>query len=289
MLRIRVASILGLLLLCASLSAYSSDFYEWTDENGVTHFANSPDEIPAKYRNQAKAPKPEPTRKPTMSQATTAPVAPAEKQETLRKFEVPYEASEGSARRVIIPVTLNDSMNVKMALDTGSPGMVVSFELAERLGVLSKDNGTLLVGAAGIGGTTPAILTIIDAVTVDGARSAFVPTTVTGIPSQAFEGLIGMDFMSGYTVSIDSKRKVVVFQENPVSQDAPGGHDEEWWRRIFEDFRSTRDRWRKYADSLGSNVGTRKALADFQARESERLVQRLNLYASDNAVPQHWR
>jgi hypothetical protein len=38
--RIRGIPILGLILLWASLSVYASDFYEWTDENGVTRFAD---------------------------------------------------------------------------------------------------------------------------------------------------------------------------------------------------------------------------------------------------------
>ena len=290
--RIRAISILVAMILCTSLFVYSSDFYEWTDENGVKHFADAPDEIPAKYRNQAKLPKPEQTPKRTVSKGPIAAnvAATAEEQEPLGKFEVSYEALEGSAKRVIIPVTLNDAVTVPMALDTGSPGMIVSFELAERLGIFSHDGGTLVVAAAGIGGTTPAVLTVIDTVSIEGARSAFVPTTVTESMSPAFQGLIGMDFLSGYEVSIDSKRKVVVFQENPASQDAPGGHDEDWWRAIFERFRSQRDFWKQYAEAAGPNLASRrKAGVDFQVRESERLLQRLSIYASDHAVPLHWR
>jgi hypothetical protein len=36
----------------------------------------------------------------------------------------------------------------------------------------------------------------------------------------------------------------------------------------------------------GSEVN---ALVRFQAREAERLLQRLDLFASDHAVPRHWR
>jgi hypothetical protein len=101
---------------------------------------------------------------PATATGKTAPAAPSGEQvptvETPdsgavepRKFEVPYQASEGSARRVIVPVTFNDRVTVPMALDTGSPGMVVSFGLAARLGLFSADKGTLVVEASGIGGT----------------------------------------------------------------------------------------------------------------------------------------
>ena len=287
--RIRVRFSIAVLLLSAGVSVQASSFYEWTDEKGVKHFASSLDEIPAKYQAHAtppttkQSPRPAAAPKPVVDSPTGTVDVP------LRKFEVAYQAFEGSARRVIIPVTLNDAITVPMALDTGSPGMVVSFELAERLRLLSKDNGRLLVAAAGIGGTTPAVLTIIDTVAVAGARSAFVPTTVTDKLSDAFQGLVGMDFMAGYNVSIDSKRKVLVLEEIPKGQESPGGHDEAWWRDTFQEFRETRDRWRAYAEARASNLGTQKALGDFQLRESERLLQRLNIYASENAVPQHWR
>ena len=37
-------------------------------------------------------------------------------------------------------------------------------------------------------------------------------------------------------------------------------------------------------------TGTKaREFVEFQAREAQRLLLRLDLYASDNAVPQHWR
>ena len=279
--------------LCSILPLTASDFYEWTDENGVTHFASSLDEVPAKYRGQAKAPKPSAT-----SKAAPASVAPKAGPATAEvgggspaRFEVPYQAFEGSARRVIIPVTLNDAVTAKMALDTGAPGMVVSVSLAQRLGLFSRDGGTLLVGAAGIGGTDIGILTIVDSVSLAGARSVFVPTTVTTrTMSSEFDGLIGMDFLANYSAHIDSKNQVVVFEANPCGAECPGGHDESWWRNTFKAFRAERDRWQARAKAVeGGGSSDARGFTSFQMRESERLLQRLDGYASDNAVPRHWR
>jgi predicted aspartyl protease len=297
--RVPVASIVIISMLSAGRFAFASDFYAWTDENGVTHFADSPDDVPAKYRAQVKAPKQNSKPTPAVSQGSPvasavnpSPKSAAENEPASRKFEVPYEAYEGSSRRVILSVTLNDAVTVPMALDTGAPGMVISFQLAERLGLFTRDrnSGTLLVAAGGIGGSTPAVLTIVDSVSVDGARASFIPTTVTESLSPKFQGLLGMDFMSGYTVSIDSTRQVVVFQEISAVQSAPGGHDQGWWQKTFKEFRSTRDRWKAYAESSGTDsIGTHKSVGEFQAREAERLLERLSGYASDNAVPMEWR
>jgi hypothetical protein len=188
-------------------------------------------------------------------------------------------------------VTLNDTVTAKMALDTGAPGMVISVVLAQRLRLFSRDGGTLLVGAAGIGGTDVGILTIVDSVSLAGARSVFVPTTITArTMSSEFEGLIGMDFLANYSARIDSKDQVVVFEENPCGAECRGGHDESWWRNTFKEFRAERDRWQARAKAVEGGINSDvRAFAGFQVRESERLLQRLDAYASDNAVPRHWR
>lgn len=303
--RISAAFTLTVVLLFGIRPAHPSDFYQWTDEQGVTHFADSLEQVPEKYRNQVRTPEPKPkaSRNPGTEAGTgsvsgivatpprePSPAAAVEHSTApLGRFEIPYQAGAGSGRRVIIPVTFNGTRPAPMALDTGATGMVISFELAEQLGVFSKDQGTLVVGVAGVGGEVPAIRTIIDGVAVGGARDAFVPTIVTDRISAEFQGLIGMDFLSNYMVSIDTKKHVVVLQENPPNQDARGGHDEQWWRNTFREFRAARDRWREFADPDRHLGASARALADFQARESERLLQRLDQHASDHAVPQHWR
>ena len=112
----------------------------------------------------------------------------------------------------------------------------------------------------------PAILTIIDSVSVDRARANFVPTTVTASLSEEFQGLIGMDFVANYTVSIDSRKEVVVFTENPPRPNLRGGHDEAWWRKNFKQFRAASDHWRERAESRQSRVGARSSSNDCRER-----------------------
>jgi hypothetical protein len=291
--RFPVALILALALLWFSGSV-CAEIYKWIDENGELHMATSLADVPERYRDQitriktdtAPAVKPAAT-KDAPSAAGQSPSATNEPE--LRRFEVPYR-NQGSTRRVIIPVRFNDSVTVPMALDTGSPGMVISLGLAVKLGIFSRDSGTLLTQVSGIGGGALSILTIVDSVSVEGARDAFVPTNVMLNVFQDFEGLIGMDFLTNYMISIDTRKKVVVFQETEPWPGSRGGHDESWWRRTFEDFRIVRDRWKEHAKSSNQRPGSdAEAFIEFQLREAERLLLRLDLYASDNAVPRHWR
>jgi len=196
----------------------ASEIYKWTDEDGIVHVATSLTDVPARYRDQVTtidlgSPSPD-APAPAPDSAPAEPEEPLKLESALARFEVPYE-NEGTTRRVIIPVTFNDNVVAPMALDTGAPGMVISIELAARLGVFSRDNGTLLTETGGIGGRAPAILTIVDSVTVAGARDKFVPTTVTLPISDKFDGLIGMNLLANYPVSIDSQKQVVVLEENP--------------------------------------------------------------------------
>ncbi len=220
--------------------------------------------------------------------------ADSEKQKT-KRYEIPYKAYEGTARRVIINVKLNGSVTAPMALDTGSPGMIISDRLANRLGLFEKDDGRLMTFAAGIGGTVPATLTIIDTVQVDKAEDHFIPTIITQSISGAFEGLIGMDFMANYSVKIDTRKHVVILEELPKKPDMPAGHDEIWWRGNFRIFAMMRSEWKKYRESLDTQKGDAKKIqelkkfADRQYKEADKLFNKLNGYAIRNSVPMHWR
>jgi hypothetical protein len=229
----------------------------------------------------------------TLQRQTAAPETagegvPATEVEPAR-YEVPYEPFEGSTSRVIVQATLN-GVTAPMAIDTGAPGLIVSYGLAERLGLFSSGSAQLVVQAAGIGGSVPAIRTIVDSLSVGGARTTFVPTTVTGPLSESFEGLIGMDFLAKYAVSIDPQKNVLVLVENPPSRESRAGRDEAWWKKTFSEFASTVEMWKGHSDATRGKLGSKaQAFVDQQVREAERLLQRLHVYASDNAVPRHWR
>ncbi len=211
------------------------------------------------------------------------------------KIHVPYTAFEGSARRVIIPVLLNGSITAKMALDTGSPGMIIFDRLAHRLGLFERDDGKLLTYAAGIGGNAPSILTVIDSVQVARAEDRFIPTVIIASLSDSFDGLIGMDFMANYSIRIDTARRIVVFEELPGRQNMPGGHDELWWRTNFRNFASRRAEWKQFRASVKNQKLEQRRLeklqefADRQYREADRLFTKLNSYAVTHSVPMHWR
>jgi hypothetical protein len=225
------------------------------------------------------------------------------------EYEVAYRPMTGSGKKIIVPVTINNSLTVPMLLDTGSTGMYISSALAEKLGVFKKDEGRLSASVMGAGGKTPVILTVIDTVQVGEAKDEFIPTMVevrkprdnsnrgkaTGTVFKGFDGVIGMDFMSKFSIRIDTGRHVIVLVEIPQGPDTPGGHTEEWWRSTFHMFASIRSEWKKYRDGLYRAkdetviMKEMRSRADRQYREADRLMTKLNNYAVDHIVPMEWR
>lgn len=215
-----------------------------------------------------------------------------DKAQELKQYTVPYS---GSSRRIIIPVTFNNRVTAPMLLDTGAPGMHISYELAEKLGIIDNRENELRVLIGGIGGTTPAILTIIDRIDVGEAGADFIPTLVSDSISPNFEGLVGMDFMTKYSVRIDTHKREVIFEELPEYLHMPGGHDESWWRSTFHNFKSIRSAWVGYRNRIvrqSSYTEQQREVKTFVSHQYEKaneLYNRLSGYASENSVPLEWR
>lgn len=304
------ACAVAFVLASGSWSAAQS-FYKWEDETGEVHYADTPAGVPLKYRNQVKEGqfKKRPEQSAEGRGQTTAPdeasatgAAPGGAERKLKRYEIPYTPYEGSARRIIIPVRFNNSVTANMALDTGAPGLVISFQLAEKLGLFDKDEGLLFTQAGGIGGSAPAMRTVIESLQVGDAKDTFIPATVTQKLTSAFEGLVGMDFMSNFSVTIDTRGRKLVLEEMPPSSARPGGHDEEWWRINFHEFAALRSQWRKFADQMAEQERDRtipnassddikkwKTFSEKQYVEADKLFTKLDRHAANCSVPMNWR
>lgn len=307
---------IGVVFFLGSTS-FAEEIYTWTDESGTIHFTDSLQKIPPESRNQVetksmgkKPPSSKPNsegeegdpHRPAPNLSIDAPVSPSHPQ-ALERHEVPFQPYEGTARRVIVEVTFNGAITAPMAIDTGAPGMTIKPELAEKLGIFENDQGKLIVQAGGIGGRVPAIRTIVDRIQIGGAKGHFIPTTVTRLNTEAFEGLIGMDFLSNYSMKVDWKKKVVIFEEIPLDPEMPGGRDEQWWRALYGEFGSMRLQWQEYErfinDRLESSLITTggdielmkklKGFSAIQVQEADKLLSKLDRYANQHFVPRHWR
>ncbi len=281
-----------------SVLSSGGELYKWKDEEGIVHMTDTLSQVPPQYRNQVEKKSFEMTPHPDMTpESSERPSrnSAGRPSGNLKHFEIPYQAFEGASRRIIIPVTFNESVTAHLLLDTGSPGLMISPELAARLGFLDEQSGGLVIMTGGIGGSVPAILAVVDSVRVGDASAEFLPATITKMPSKEFEGLVGMDFIANYRISIDSNNSVMILDELPAQSDRPGGHDEAWWRSNFERFSKLKTAWAGYLNDLEKMSMTtsererRTAIAKKQFDEADKLCRRMERYARDNTVPMQWR
>lgn len=214
-----------ILSLCAP--GYSGGYYKWTDESGNLHISDSLGNVPEKYRNQIErktyeneSPSPAGQSDGVTSSSVQRDAEKGEERQP-RRYEVPYAPYEGSAKRVIIKAVFNGSVTAPMAIDTGAPGTVISSSLAKKLGLFDEGQGRLLITTGGIGGSAPAVRSIIDTIQVGGAKIEFVPTTIIAPISDAFDGLLGLDFVSNYSVTIDSKGRWSYSKSFPGTRTIP--------------------------------------------------------------------
>ncbi|MCS6293573.1 MAG: aspartyl protease family protein [Nitrospira sp.] len=288
-----------LALVLSPCSMFAGDLVQWTDEKGMIHFSDSLDNVPEKFRSQTKQEKFKEEKRPERTHAKVdcsgsegrvlqSMLETWGKKPALAIHEVPFQAYEGTARRVIVPVTFNGFVTVPMAIDTGAPGLIISPKVAKTLGLATNEDGKVLSVTGGIGGRVFAVRTFIDKVQVGGATDSFIPATVAPSISTSFEGLIGMDFMSKYSFKIDPTKQVVVFEELAANSDWPGGHDERWWRSLFKEFHALRDDWDRATYQRNANRQF-KEFAGRQVKEADKLLCKLERHANDHFVPQDWR
>jgi hypothetical protein len=219
------------------------------------------------------------------------------------RHEIAYDPYEGSTQRVIINVTLNGRVQARLAVDTGAPKTIISGALAERLGLMNETSAGVWTRAGGIGGSVPAIRTIIETIRVGDIEQQFFPTMIVPELSTSFEGLIGMDFLSLFVMHVDPARRLLILEDVPPTSIVYGQRNEQWWRSNYRELASLRRGWRDYAEQLnkaiessniaaGGGIEDARRMLDFarkQALEAERLFDQLNKRAILNLVPMNWR
>jgi len=147
----------------------------------------------------------------------------------------------------------------------------------------------------------------------DGARICELCRTLFGsvatvashakVPAEAISPLLGMDFITTFKVKIDSAQQVLILTLPQSDAKTPAGHGEQWWRRLFRQFKEQRKHWELYRDAVDQRMAKSqisegagmerlkrlRVLADNQAQEAEKLHNRLERHASNHSVPREWR
>ena len=197
------ALFLGLVVavvVAASPATSLAQFYRWVDERGVPHYVEGIDNVPQRYRSVAV---------PLAMRNRPTPAAPAPGSstdpagaETVIRF-VP-------GRHIIVDARINDSAPVKLILDTGAAGTLISPRALAAAGV-SLTRGTRVGKTRGVAKDVEVEVTqvAIDSLEVGGARVGRMLVSSYDMDVQDAEGLLGQDFLGNFNVNIDSGSGVV--------------------------------------------------------------------------------
>jgi clan AA aspartic protease (TIGR02281 family) len=107
---------------------------------------------------------------------------------------------------MVVPVLLNESRNTSLLFDTGASITVLSTELAQSLGLKAAAGKTIRLKT--VAADVKAKVATLDSITVGGLSRSDFPVAVVDLnlgTSGRFDGILGMDFLSNYTIRIDNQ------------------------------------------------------------------------------------
>ena len=117
--------------------------------------------------------------------------------------EVPIDARGSLA---IVPVTFNGTVTAYLALDTGAARTLISRRIANNLALYSFTSGRF----SGIGGTVTASVARVESVKVGEAEVSNLVVAIHDFSQDPrFEGLLGLDFLRHFQVSLDPRKQLL--------------------------------------------------------------------------------
>lgn len=195
--RMRRAGWLALLMVVLVIGAAgpgAAQTFRWTDDGGTTHFVEGIDNVPQRYRSRAvqigprnKPAEPEP-----------APV----RAEAVIRFK--------PGRQIIVDARVNGSASCRLLLDTGAGHTLINPRVLRAAGV-SLTRGTLSGKARGVAKDVEIDVqgVMVDSLEVGGARVTRLMVAAYDMDYNEADGLLGMDFLGRFDVSIDTAAGIV--------------------------------------------------------------------------------
>ena len=129
--------------------------------------------------------------------------------------ETAFELAGPNGAALMVPVHVNGEGPFRFVLDTGATVTCVEDAVAERL-ALPTARGASGIGA-GVEGTARMRLVRLDSLRVGGARAEGLTACALDLAHTAaigveIEGLLGLDFLRSYRVTLDFDRQVLLLQ-----------------------------------------------------------------------------
>ena len=230
-------SLLILLVLPFTVNISDATIFSWKDENGITHFTDSPEQIPRKYRDRKieglriieEVPFEE---SPNSNSKVNIPIT---RLNHLQEYKVPLISTNSG--NFIVDTTINGKVKVKLMLDTGASLMALSPEVCRKLGIKETSNlpSIQMQTANGISQNK---LIALDKVEIGDAEVGLVEASI-GKKMLGIGGLLGMSFLSNFRMEINHTESELILK--PLAKPGEqvwGGKPAFWWKSKFKYYNS---------------------------------------------------
>jgi len=187
------------LMIGAFVTSAGAQVYHWVDDQGVIHYTTGIESVPERYRAAARALAISPV-------DSTAPEAPAASR--AGTTTIPFVAGAP----ILVAAQINGAGPVTLILDTGADRTMVAPAALARLGIFTPN--TYGAEVRGVTGVTRADVLWIESLAVGSARAGPLAIVAhdAGLPQA--DGLLGRDFLSLFSVTIDARASIVTLEPN---------------------------------------------------------------------------
>ena len=189
----------AMLVTGAVVTSVGAQVYHWVDDQDVVHYTTGLESVPERYRAAARAMAVSPVESP-------APGAPAAAR--AGTTTIPFVAGAP----ILVAAQINGAGPVTLILDTGADRTMVAPAALARLGIFAPN--TYGAEVRGVTGATRAGVLWIESLDVGGARAGPLAIVAhdAGLPQA--DGLLGRDFLSLFSVTIDARASIVTLEPN---------------------------------------------------------------------------
>ena len=188
----------GLLLVGLVATGAGAQVFHWVDDQGVIHYTTGIESVPERYRQAARA----------LPVSTADPPPPEQPVVSRSGTTIPFNPGAP----ILISARINGSGPVTLILDTGAERTLVAPAALAQLGISTPN----IYGATiqGVTGATRADVVWVQSLEVGGARAGPLPIIAHNAGLPQADGLLGRDFLSLFSVTIDVRASVVTLEPN---------------------------------------------------------------------------
>jgi hypothetical protein len=189
----------AVLLIGVLVSSAGAQVYHWVDDQGVVHYTTGIESVPERYRPAARA-------MAVSSGEPPLPGAPAAAR--AGTTVIPFVAGAP----ILVAARINEAGPVTLILDTVADRTMVAPEALARLGIVTPN--TYRAEIRGVTGVTRADVLWIESLDVGGARAGPLAIVAHDAGLSQVDGLLGRDFLSLFSVTIDTRASIVTLEPN---------------------------------------------------------------------------